>query len=77
MFSARDVAYAPHMKAVTRVEIEVQIDEELLDDSLEVLETLLDEMAGRGLIRCAHIYVESEPQVAADLSGPMLTEAVQ
>ena len=77
MVPVRDLTYAPHMKAVTRVEIEVQIDEQLLDDSLEVLETLLDGMAGRGLIKCAHIYVESEPQVSADLWGPMLTEAVQ
>ena len=75
--SGWDAIYAPHMKAVTRVEIELQIDEEILDESLEVLEALLDGMAGHDLIKCAHIYVESEPLVSADLWGPMLTQAVQ
>ena len=72
-----DAIYAPHMKAVTRVEIELLIDEQILDESLEVLEALLDGIAGYGLISCAHIYIESEPSVSPDLWGPMLTQTVQ
>ena len=65
------------MKGITTVQIDIQVDEDILDGSLEVLEALLDGMAARGLIRCAHIYIESETQVATDSWGPMLTATVQ
>ena len=71
-------AYPPHMKNdPVSVAIELQVDGDGLEETLGIIESLLDSLGHIGLIRTAHISVEEDSLEALDLSGPMLTEMVQ
>ena len=63
--------------AAACVEIDLQIDDDVLEDTLDIIESFLDNLGHIGLIRTAQICIEDGFYGAADLSGPMLTEMVQ
>lgn len=64
-------------KAVTSVEIDIQVDSERLDDTLALLEWFLDRVEARGLIECAHLAVADRSDEAVDAWGKMLTDKLQ
>ena len=64
-------------KALITVTVEIQIDPEILDDSLDVLECLLDEMTNDGMIECGHIDADAHTHNSSALWGPLLTKTVQ
>lgn len=64
-------------RAFTTITVEVQIELQALDDSIEALVGQLDEMCSHGLIEGAHIYVEPEHYHFSALSGPMQTQTIQ
>ena len=59
------------------VEIDLQLDDDVLEETLEIIESFLDSLGHIGLIRTAHICVEDVSHEIVDLNGPMLTGMVQ
>ena len=74
----RSAPYPQHMRnAPARIEIDLQVDEEVLEETLDIIESFLDDLGHLTLIRSAHICVEDDSREHVDLSGPMPTEMIQ
>ena len=63
--------------APASVEIDLQVDENLVEETLDMIEAFLDSLGHIGLIRTAHIRVEDHLPGIVDVNGPMLTDVVQ
>ena len=56
--------------APARIEIDLQVDEEVLEETLDIIESFLDDLGQLTLVRSAHICVEDDSHEARESQRP-------